>query len=103
MDKVKKIQIVENENMLQFADFKNCEVWLLNRTSKKKLGKDVVEVPELSESFLSTADKLPQLMTEISLVHEEGFDYEVLTNNSEHFARKVYTCDYDKIKTFTLK
>lgn len=98
-----KIQIVENENMLQFADFKNCEVWLLNRTSKKKLGKDVVEVPELSESFMSTADKLPQLMTEVVNKHGDDFDYEVLTNNSEHFARKVYTCDYDKIKTFTLK
>ena len=28
----------------------------------------------------------------------EPFDYEVITDDAEHFAIHAYTCDYDKIK-----
>ena len=32
-----KVQIVENEDLLQYADFGNCEVWLLNKTNDTQL------------------------------------------------------------------
>lgn len=35
-----KVQIVENEDLLQYADFGNCEVWLLNRTNNASLTDD---------------------------------------------------------------
>lgn len=93
-----KVQVVENENLLQYADFNNCEVWLLNRTNETPLTDDVINVSEITESMLDSASKFPKLLTEIYEKHGTDFDYEVITDNAEHFAIHAYTCDYDKIK-----
>lgn len=98
-----KIQIAENESMLQFADFNKYKVWLLNKTTSVKLGDDVINIPEITESLESSADKFPALLGEIYSRYGDDIDYQVLATSTEHFARKIYTCDYDKIKTFTLK
>ena len=60
---MKKIQIVESEELLQYADFDRCEVWLLNRMSREELDARVINVPELSESPLPSSMKLPQLLS----------------------------------------
>lgn len=93
-----KVQIVENENLLQYADFNNCEVWLLNRTNDTPLTDDVINIPEVTESLLDSATKFPKLLTEIYEKHDMDFDYEVITDDAEHFAVHAYTCDYEKIK-----
>ena len=108
-----KIQIVENENLLQYADFDNCEVWLLNRTTEEELDERVINVAEITESLLDTASKFPKLLTEIYNAHpveqeldDEGniikvtipFDYEVVTDNMENYAIHSYVCDTSKIK-----
>ena len=93
-----KIQIVENEDLLQYADFGNCEVWLLNRTNDTQLADNVINVSEITESLLGSATKFPRLLTEIYEKHGTDIDYEVITDDAEHFAVHAYTCDYDKIK-----
>ena len=93
-----KVQIVENEDLLQYADFGNCEVWLLNRTNDTQLTDDVINVSEITESLLDSATKFPILLTEIYEKHGTDIDYEVITDDAEHFAIHAYTCDYDKIK-----
>lgn len=93
-----KVQVVENENLLQYADFNNCEVWLLNRTNETPLASDVINISEVTESLADTASKFPKLLTEIYAKHGTDFEYEVITDNTEHFAIHAYTCDYGKIK-----
>ena len=97
-----KVQIVENENLLQYADFDNCEVWLLNRTNDTPLTDDVINIPEVTESLLDSATKFPRLLTEIYEKHGTDIDYEVITDDAEHFAVHAYTCDYEKIKVTNL-
>lgn len=112
-----KIQIVENENFLQYADFENCEVWLLNRTTENEIDKRVINIPEISESFEPSSLKFPKILTEIYNMHpvkecfdEEGnlidayttFDYEILTDDMENYAIHSYVCDTDKIKVVQL-
>lgn len=108
-----KVQVVENENLLPYADFDNCEVWLLNRTTEEELDERVINVAEITESLLDTASKFPKLLTEIYNAHpaeqeldDEGniikvtipFDYEVVTDNMENYAIHSYVCDTSKIK-----
>lgn len=108
-----KIQVVENENLLQYADFVNCEVWLLNRTNNDELDPRIVNIAEVTESLLPSSIKFPQLLTHIYEKHpgittydpegkvidyEPGFDYEILTNNKENFSIHAYVCDKEKIK-----
>lgn len=97
-----KVQIVENEDLLQYADFDNCEVWLLNRTNNTPLPDDVINIPEVTESLLDSATKFPKLLTEIYEKHGTDIDYEVITDDAEHFAVHAYTCDYEKIKVTNL-
>lgn len=93
-----KVQVVENENLLQYADFANCEVWLLNRTNEEPLTDDVINISEITETMSDSASKFPKLLTEIYEKHGTDFDYEVITDNTENFAIHAYTCDYKKIK-----
>ncbi len=93
-----KIQVVENENLLQYADFANCEVWLLNRTTDEPLASDVINMSEVTESSLSSSIKFPKLMTEMYNKYGNNFTYEVITDNADNFSFKAYTCDYEKIK-----
>ena len=60
-----KIQIVETEELLQYADFDSCEVRLLNRMSYNELDARVINEPELTESPLPSSMKLPQLLSSI--------------------------------------
>ena len=107
------IQVVENENLLQYADFENYEVWLLNRTTDNEIDERIINIPELTESLGPSVLKLPRLLTSIyekyppiesfnedgELVNiEPGFDYEILTDNKENYAIHTYVCDADKIK-----
>ena len=81
-----KVQIIENEKLEKYADFDNCEVWLLNRETGKKLDSRLINIAELTESSLPSNHKLPQLMTEIFNQHpnkEIYGDVEVLEVNED--------------------
>lgn len=107
-----KVQILENENFIEKADFENCEVWLLNKTTEEEIDERIINIPELTESLEPSALKLPRLLTAIyekyptiesfnedgELINvEPGFDYEILTDNKENYAIHTYICDVDKI------
>lgn len=112
-----KYIFLENEDFIQYADFTNSVVYLLNKT------KDNVEYPaeliinEVSEDLLSTsAMKLPAMMSyanehyleNCSKTVEDGettftepFEYEVLTDNKDKYYIQVCVCDEASIKTIT--
>lgn len=108
-----KVQILENEQFIDNADFGNCEVWLLTRSTENELDERIINIPEITESLLDSASKFPKLLTAIYEAHpleyefdEEGniinatmtFDYEVVTDNMENYAIHSYVCDTSKIK-----
>lgn len=108
-----KVQILENENFIEKADFENCEVWLLNKTTEEEIDERIINISELTESLEPSALKLPKLLTAIyekyptiesfnengELISAElGFDYEILTDNKENYAINTYVCDVEKIK-----
>ena len=61
-----KVQIIEDESLLKYADFSNCRVWLLNRTTDKPLDPRVIDHTEITQSLSSNAEKFPLLFTKIS-------------------------------------
>lgn len=91
------IQILENENFIQFADFSNCEVWLLNRIkdSESYLDVRIVNIPEITESTLPSVEKLPKLLTEVLNKHGK-LDYQILTDNPKNYMIHTYVCEYDR-------
>ncbi|MEE1211294.1 MAG: hypothetical protein UHO11_02250 [Treponema sp.] len=114
---MKQIQIIEDESLTEFADFENCEIWLLNRTSDCELDTRVINCQELTESMLPIAAKIPQLLTLLYerypskplyqtnetgdevIGYEQKFDYEVLTRNKNNYIVKSFICDENRIKT----
>ena len=110
-----KYIFLENEDFIQYADFTNSVVYLLNKT------KDNVEYPaelivnEVSEDLLSTsAMKLPAMMSyanqhyleNCSKTAEDGgttftepFEYEVYTDNKDKYYIQVCVCDESAIKS----
>lgn len=110
-----KYIFLENEDFIQYADFNNSVVYLLNKT------KDNVEYPaeliinEISEDLISTsAVKLPAMMSyanehyleNYSKTAEDGeitftepFEYEVYTDNKDKYYIQVCVCDEASIKT----
>lgn len=110
-----KYIFLENEDFIQYADFNNSVVYLLNKT------KDNVEYPaelivnEVSEDLLSTsAMKLPAMMSyanqhyleNYSKTAEDGeiiltelFEYEVYTDNKSKYYIQACVCDEACIKT----
>lgn len=110
-----KYIFLENEDFIQYADFTNSVVYLLNKT------KDNVEYPaeliinEISEDLISaSAMKLPAMMSyankhyleNCSKTAEDGeitftepFEYEVLTDNKSKYYIQVCVCDEASIKT----
>lgn len=119
-----KYIFLENEDFIQYADFNNSVVYLLNKT------KDNVEYPaelivnEVSEDLISSsAMKLPAMMSyanehylenysvttkvinkETNEEQEqteftEPFEYEVYTDNKDKYYIKVCVCDEASIKT----
>ena len=109
-----KYIFLENEDFIQYADFNNSVVYLLNKT------KDNVEYPkeliinEVSEDLTSTsAMKLPAMMSyanehyleNCSKTAEDGeiaftepFEYEVYTDNKDKYYIQVCVCDEASIK-----
>ena len=110
-----KYIFLENEDFIQYADFNNSVVYLLNKT------KDNVEYPkeliinEISEDLTSTsAMKLPAMMSyanqhyleNYSKTAEDGeitftepFEYEVYTDNKDKYYIRACVCDEANIKT----
>lgn len=119
-----KYIFLENEDFIQYADFTNSIVYLLNKT------KDNVEYPaeliinEISEDLTSTsAMKLPAMMSYANkhylenysvttmVMNEktnekqeqteftEPFEYEVYTDNKDKYYIQVCVCDETSIKT----
>lgn len=110
-----KVQIIENEELLEYADFETCEVWLLNRTTSNPLDSRVINETELTESALPSSMKFPQLLGFIwerhpnkeSEVEQDGvivpvsemsFTYEIVTKNKDNFLVKSYVCSEECIK-----
>ena len=109
-----KYIFLENEDFIQYADFNNSVVYLLNKT------KDNVEYPkeliinEISEDLTNTsAIKLPAMMSyanehyleNYSKTAEDGeitftepFEYEVYTDNKDKYYIQVCVCDEASIK-----
>ena len=110
-----KYIFLENEDFIQYADFNNSVVYLLNKT------KDNVEYPkeliinEISEDLTSTsAMKLPAMMSyanehylgNCSKTAEDGeitftepFEYEIYTDNKDKYYIRACVCDEASIKT----
>lgn len=81
-----RVQILDSEKLVKYADFDNCEVWLLNRDTGKKLDERIINVPEITENTSPSSVKFPQLMTELLNKHpvEDVYgDVEVLCNNED--------------------
>ena len=109
-----KYIFLENEDFIQYADFTNSIVYLLNKTKDNVEYPDELVINEISEDLISTsAMKLPAMMgyankhylencsktaEDGEIIFTEPFDYEVITDDAEHFAVHAYTCDYEKIK-----
>lgn len=92
------IQILENEEFIQFADFSK-DVWLLNRKTTKKIDDRVINIPEITESFEPSVRKLPKLMTEIHSKYGDPFpEYEILTDKKSNYEIRIYVCDVNSIK-----
>ena len=110
-----KVQIIENEDLLKYADFDTCEIWLLNRTTSNQLDSRVINEKELTESALPSNMKFPQLLGLIwerhpnkeSEIEQDGviipisemtFSYEIITKNKDNFLIQSYVCSEECIK-----
>ena len=109
-----KYIFLENEDFIQYADFTNSVVYLLNKTRDDMQYPDELIINEISEDLLSTsAMKLPAMMSyanqhyleNYSKTAEDGeitftepFEYEVLTDNKSKYYIQVCVCDEDSIK-----
>lgn len=110
-----KYIFLENEDFIQYADFTNSIVYLLNKTKDNVEYPDKLIINEISEDLLSTsAMKLPAMMSyanqhyleNCSKTAEDGeitftepFEYEVLTDNKSKYYIQVCVCDEASIKT----
>lgn len=117
-----KYQFIENETLLDEADFDNCVVYLMNKTNSECELDSKVIVNEVSESFEPDTVKFPQMMTfanehylanctkeEVNIDEEgneytstvftEPFEYEVITDDESKYTFTSYVCDRECIKT----
>ena len=119
-----KYIFLENEDFIQYADFTNSVVYLLNKTKDDMQYPDELIINEISEDLTSTsAMKLPAMMSyanghylenysvtttvmnkETNEEQEhteftEPFEYEVYTDNKDKYYIKVCVCDEASIKT----
>lgn len=100
-----KVQILDNESLINEADFENCKVWILNRTNEDKLDERIINVSEITESFLPNNEKFPLLMTEVyrkycpNGVVPEDFSYEILTRNKQSFFVTYCICNEKNIRS----
>lgn len=105
-----KYQFIENEDFLDYADYENCKVYLLNQLKQNYKQDERLIVNDISEQLLyDSATKLPLMM---SLANEhyisnffiketnkfsEPFEYEVITNDKKKYSFTAYVCDEDRI------
>ena len=110
-----KYIFLENEDFIQYADFTNSVVYLLNKTKDNVEYPDELIINEISEDLTSTsAMKLPAMMSyanehyleNYSKTTEDGetifiepFEYEVFTDNRSKYFIQVCVCDEASIKT----
>ena len=110
-----KYIFLENEDFIQYADFSNSVVYLLNKTRDDMQYPDELIINEISEDLLSTsAMKLPAMMSyanqhyleNYSKTAEDGgttftepFEYEVYTDNKDKYYIQVCVCDESAIKS----
>ena len=119
-----KYIFLENEDFIQYADFSNSVVYLLNKTRDDTQYPDELIINEISEDLTSTsAMKLPAMMNyanehylenysvTTTVMNEETnekqeqteftepFEYEVYTDNKDKYYIKVCVCDEASIKT----
>ena len=109
-----KYIFLENEDFIQYADFSNSVVYLLNKTKDNVEYPDKLIINEISEDLTNTsAIKLPAMMSyanehyleNYSKTAEDGeitftepFEYEVYTDNKDKYYIQVCVCDEDSIK-----
>ena len=119
-----KYIFLENEDFIQYADFTNSVVYLLNKTKDNMQYPDELIINEISEDLLSTsAMKLPAMMSyankhylencsvTTTVMNEETnekqeqteftepFEYEVYTNDKSKYYIQVCVCDESAIKS----
>ena len=119
-----KYIFLENEDFIQYADFNNSVVYLLNKTKDNVEYPDKLIVNEVSEDLISSsAMKLPAMMSyanehylenysvttkvinkETNEEQEqteftEPFEYEVYTDDKDKYYIQVCVCDEASIKT----
>ena len=119
-----KYIFLENEDFIQYADFTNSVVYLLNKTRDDMQYPDELIINEISEDLTSnSAMKLPAMMSyanehylenysvTTTVMNEETneeqeqteftepFEYEVYTNDKSKYYIKVCVCDEASIKT----
>lgn len=110
-----KYIFLENEDFIQYADFTNSVVYLLNKTKDNVEYPDELIINEISEDLISaSAMKLPAMMSyankhyleNCSKTAEDGeitftepFEYEVYTDNKDKYYIQVCVCDEASIKT----
>ena len=118
-----KYIFLENEDFIQYADFTNSVVYLLNNTKDSMQYPDELIINEISEDLLSTsAMKLPAMMSyankhylenysvKTTVINKETnekqeqteftepFEYEVYTDNKDKYYIQVCVCDEASIK-----
>ena len=119
-----KYIFLENEDFIQYADFSNSVVYLLNKTKDNVQYPDKLIINEISEDLTSTsAMKLPAMMSyanehylenysvtttvmnkETNEEQEqteftEPFEYEIYTDNKDKYYIQVCVCDENAIKS----
>ena len=119
-----KYIFLENENFIQYADFNNSVVYLLNKTRDNIEYPNELIINEISEDLTSTsAMKLPAMMSyankhylencsvtttvinkETNAEQEqteftEPFEYEIYTDNKDKYYIQVCVCDESAIKS----
>ena len=119
-----KYIFLENEDFIQYADFKNSIVYLLNKTKDNVEYPDELIINEISEDLTSTsAMKLPAMMSYANKHYLENysvttmvinketneeqkraeftepFEYEIYTDSKDKYYIKVCVCDESAIKS----
>ena len=119
-----KYIFLENEDFIQYADFNNSVVYLLNKTKDNVEYPDELIINEISEDLTSTsAMKLPAMMSyankhylencsvTTTVMNEETneeqeqteftepFEYEIYTDNKDKYYIQVCVCDENAIKS----
>lgn len=105
-----KYQFIENEDFLDYADYENSRVYLLNKLKQDYIYDERLVVNDTSEQLLyDSAAKLPLMMSYANDHYisnffvkdtnefSEPFDYEVITDDKKKYSFTAYVCDESRI------